>query len=114
MENLRPEKTTNLIIKHIAQSRRGNKNHKQHANIHAAKRRQRIVPQDGVDPAQGSVRTAIAIEPLLNELARQVGVPRGLAELGVRDADVPVLAWSAMYWSSFANATSFSAIAPPS
>ena len=28
-----------------------------------AGRRQRIVPQDGVDPAQGAVRTAIAIEP---------------------------------------------------
>ena len=32
----------------------------------------------------------------LEELARQVGVPRGLAELGVRDADVPVLARNAL------------------
>jgi 1,3-propanediol dehydrogenase len=32
----------------------------------------------------------------LQELARRVGVPRGLAELGVRDEDVPVLAHNAM------------------
>ncbi len=38
--------------------------HDQTGQIRAEKsRRQRIVPQDGVDPAQGSVRTAIAIEP---------------------------------------------------
>jgi 1,3-propanediol dehydrogenase len=40
--------------------------------------------------------SALALADRLQELARQVGVPRGLAELGVRDEDVPVLAHNAM------------------
>ncbi|MFW3119103.1 1,3-propanediol dehydrogenase [Mycolicibacterium mageritense DSM 44476 = CIP 104973] len=40
--------------------------------------------------------SALALADRLQELARQVGVPRGLADLGVRDTDVPVLARNAM------------------
>jgi 1,3-propanediol dehydrogenase len=40
--------------------------------------------------------SALALADRLQELARQVGVPRGLGELGVRDEDVPVLAHNAM------------------
>lgn len=40
--------------------------------------------------------SALALADRLQELARRVGVPRGLAELGVRDEDVPVLAHNAM------------------
>jgi 1,3-propanediol dehydrogenase len=42
------------------------------------------------------LESALALADRLQELARQVGVPRGLAELGVRDADVPVLAHNAL------------------
>lgn len=40
--------------------------------------------------------SALALADRLQALARRVGVPRGLAELGVRDEDVPVLAHNAM------------------
>ncbi|WP_458318447.1 iron-containing alcohol dehydrogenase [Mycolicibacterium brisbanense] len=40
--------------------------------------------------------SALALADRLQELARQVGVPRSLGELGVRDEDVPVLAHNAM------------------
>jgi alcohol dehydrogenase class IV len=40
--------------------------------------------------------SALALADRLQELARRVGVPRGLADLGVRDEDVPVLAHNAM------------------
>jgi 1,3-propanediol dehydrogenase len=40
--------------------------------------------------------SALALADRLQELARQVGVPRGLAELGVCDDDIPVLARNAM------------------
>lgn len=40
--------------------------------------------------------SALALADRLQELARRVGVPRGLGELGVRDEDVPVLAHNAM------------------
>ncbi|MHC9295200.1 iron-containing alcohol dehydrogenase [Mycobacterium sp. LTG2003] len=42
------------------------------------------------------LESALALADRLQELARQVGVPRGLADLGVRDEDVPVLARNAM------------------
>lgn len=42
------------------------------------------------------LESALALADHLQELARKVGVPRGLAELGVSDADVAVLAHNAM------------------
>lgn len=43
-----------------------------------------------------ALESALALADHLQELARKVGVPRGLAELGVQDADVEVLAHNAM------------------
>ncbi|WP_407665840.1 iron-containing alcohol dehydrogenase [Mycolicibacterium aubagnense] len=48
------------------------------------------------DKRAPELESALALADRLQELARQVGVPRGLAELGVRDADVPVLAHNAL------------------
>ena len=48
------------------------------------------------DKRAPELESALALADRLQELARQVGVPRGLAELGVRDDDVPVLARNAM------------------
>ena len=48
------------------------------------------------DKRAPELESALALADRLEELARQVGVPRGLAELGVRDADVPVLARNAL------------------
>ncbi|MEN4475883.1 iron-containing alcohol dehydrogenase [Mycolicibacterium cosmeticum] len=48
------------------------------------------------DQRAPQLESALALADRLQELARRVGVPRGLAELGVRDEDVPVLAHNAM------------------
>jgi 1,3-propanediol dehydrogenase len=48
------------------------------------------------DQRAPQLESALALADRLQDLARQVGVPRGLAELGVRDEDVPVLARNAM------------------
>ncbi|MCX2711155.1 iron-containing alcohol dehydrogenase [Mycolicibacterium sp. J2] len=48
------------------------------------------------DQRAPQLESALALADRLQELARQVGVPRGLGELGVRDEDVPVLAHNAM------------------
>ncbi|MCV7208288.1 iron-containing alcohol dehydrogenase [Mycolicibacterium canariasense] len=48
------------------------------------------------DQRAPQLESALALADRLQELARQVGVPRGLAELGVREEDVPVLAHNAM------------------
>ncbi len=48
------------------------------------------------DQRAPELESALALADRLQELARQVGVPRGLAELGVRDTDVPVLAHNAL------------------
>lgn len=48
------------------------------------------------DKRAPELESALALADRLEELARQVGVPRGLAELGVRDVDVPVLARNAL------------------
>ncbi|MCV7193049.1 iron-containing alcohol dehydrogenase [Mycolicibacterium brumae] len=42
------------------------------------------------------LESALVLADRLQELARQVGAPRGLADLGVRDTDVPVLAQNAL------------------
>ncbi|MGN7778474.1 iron-containing alcohol dehydrogenase [Mycolicibacterium sp. 22603] len=43
-----------------------------------------------------ALESALALADRLQDLARQVGVPRGLADLGVREEDVAVLARNAM------------------
>lgn len=48
------------------------------------------------DKRAPELESALALADRLQDLARQVGVPRGLADLGVRDEDVPVLARNAM------------------
>jgi 1,3-propanediol dehydrogenase len=48
------------------------------------------------DQRAPELESALALADRLQELARQVGVPHGLAELGVRDTDVPVLAHNAL------------------
>lgn len=48
------------------------------------------------DKRAPDLESALALADHLQELARKVGVPRGLAELGVQDADVAVLAHNAM------------------
>ncbi|MGU3497710.1 iron-containing alcohol dehydrogenase [Mycobacterium sp. C31M] len=48
------------------------------------------------DKRAPELESALALADRLQELAHQVGVPRGLSELGVRDEDVPVLARNAM------------------
>ena len=48
------------------------------------------------DKRAPELESALALADRLQELARQVGVPRGLADLGVRAEDVPVLARNAM------------------
>ncbi|QNJ96074.1 iron-containing alcohol dehydrogenase [Mycolicibacterium fluoranthenivorans] len=48
------------------------------------------------DKRAPDLESALALADRLQDLARQVGVPRGLAELGVREDDVPVLARNAM------------------
>lgn len=48
------------------------------------------------DKRAPELESALALADRLQDLARQVGVPRRLAELGVRDEDVPVLARNAM------------------
>ncbi|TLH81702.1 alcohol dehydrogenase [Mycolicibacterium cosmeticum] len=48
------------------------------------------------DQRAPQLESALALADRLQDLARRVGVPRGLAELGVRDEDVPVLAHNAM------------------
>ncbi|MCX8562788.1 iron-containing alcohol dehydrogenase [Mycolicibacterium mucogenicum] len=48
------------------------------------------------DQRAPELESALALADRLQELARQVGVPHGLAELGVHDTDVPVLAHNAL------------------
>lgn len=48
------------------------------------------------DARAPELESALALADRLQELARQVGVPRGLADLGVRDEDVALLAHNAM------------------
>lgn len=48
------------------------------------------------DKRAPELESALALADRLQELARQVGVPRGLSELGVREEDVAVLAHNAM------------------
>lgn len=48
------------------------------------------------DKRAPELESALALADRLQDLARQVGVPRGLADLGVRDADVAVLARNAL------------------
>lgn len=48
------------------------------------------------DKRAPELESALALADRLQELARQVGVPRGLAVLGVRETDVPVLAHNAL------------------
>ncbi len=48
------------------------------------------------DTRAPALESALALADRLQELARQVGVPRGLADLGVREEDVAVLARNAM------------------
>lgn len=48
------------------------------------------------DKRAPELESALALADHLQELARTVGVPRGLADLGVQDADVEVLARNAM------------------
>ncbi|SDC22484.1 Iron-containing alcohol dehydrogenase [Mycolicibacterium neoaurum] len=48
------------------------------------------------DTRAPALESALALADRLQELARQVGVPRGLSDLGVREEDVAVLARNAM------------------
>ncbi|WP_051065217.1 iron-containing alcohol dehydrogenase [Mycolicibacterium smegmatis] len=48
------------------------------------------------DKRAPELESALALADRLRELARQVGVPRGLSDLGVRAEDIPVLARNAM------------------
>ena len=48
------------------------------------------------DTRAPELESALALADHLEQLAQKVGVPRGLAELGVNDTDVPVLARNAM------------------
>ncbi|AKS36048.1 iron-containing alcohol dehydrogenase [Mycolicibacterium goodii] len=48
------------------------------------------------DKRAPELESALALADRLQELARRVGVPRGLSDLGVRTEDVPVLARNAM------------------
>lgn len=48
------------------------------------------------DTRAPELESALALADHLEQLAQKVGVPRGLAELGVHDTDVPVLARNAM------------------
>lgn len=48
------------------------------------------------DKRAPELESALALADRLQELARQVGVPRGLSDLGVRADDIPVLARNAM------------------
>lgn len=48
------------------------------------------------DTRAPELESALALADNLQQLAQKVGVPRGLADLGVRDTDVPVLARNAM------------------
>ncbi|KAA0112601.1 iron-containing alcohol dehydrogenase [Mycolicibacterium sp. P9-22] len=48
------------------------------------------------DTGAPELESALALADHLEQLAQKVGVPRGLAELGVHDTDVPVLARNAM------------------
>ncbi|MBX9918292.1 MAG: iron-containing alcohol dehydrogenase [Mycolicibacterium frederiksbergense] len=48
------------------------------------------------DTRAPELESALALADHLQQLAQKVGVPRGLADLGVHDSDVPVLARNAM------------------
>lgn len=48
------------------------------------------------DTRAPELESALALADHLQQLAQKVGVPRGLADLGVHDTDVPVLARNAM------------------
>lgn len=48
------------------------------------------------DARAPELESALALADHLQQLAQKVGVPRGLADLGVHDSDVPVLARNAM------------------
>lgn len=49
------------------------------------------------DPGAPAAESALALADRLQKLARDVGVPRGLAELGVREDDLPTLAVNALH-----------------
>ena len=49
------------------------------------------------DPGAPASESALALADRLQKLARDVGVPRGLAELGVREEDLPTLAANALH-----------------
>jgi 1,3-propanediol dehydrogenase len=49
------------------------------------------------DPRAPAAESALALADRLQKLARDVGVPRGLAELGVREEDLPTLAANALH-----------------
>ena len=56
-----------------------------------------IAASVGITDARApELESALALADHLQRLAQQVGVPRGLADLGVHDTDVPVLARNAM------------------
>ncbi len=48
-------------------------------------------------PGMPAVEAAQALAERIDRLAAEVGVPRGLAQLGVSDADVPILAKNALH-----------------
>ena len=48
------------------------------------------------DPRSPAAEAALALADRIDRLARDVGVPRGLAALGVRHEDLPRLARSAL------------------
>ncbi|MGE0214959.1 iron-containing alcohol dehydrogenase [Mycolicibacterium sp.] len=48
------------------------------------------------EPGQPAAESALALADRVDRLARAVGVPRGLAQLGVREQDVPRLAKNAL------------------
>ncbi|SNT41615.1 iron-containing alcohol dehydrogenase [Rhodococcoides kyotonense] len=51
----------------------------------------------GLDEARGSAEeAALAVAERVEQLARQVGVPKGLRDIGVSDADIDVLATNAL------------------
>ena len=48
------------------------------------------------DPAAPAAEAALALAARIDRLAAEVGVPRGLGQLGVRDDDLPILAKNAL------------------
>ena len=51
----------------------------------------------GADPATPAAEAALALADRIDRLAVEVGVPRGLRQLGVCDEDLPILAKNALH-----------------